>query len=247
KWGAKSFDAPMAFLRTPIREQVFLEPPAEHRQHCIENFGGNPGDVVWKLNCTNCEPNEDTVDFDARCSKINIDELNMRRSVSEPSIYVSEDAKITAARHVDDGMAIGEGPDPDEFVEALGEHFLLQFTPEMTRGFSVRVAPKTIDSSLDHTGAQHAKAVATPGLKPEVKKDGEELLSDDEARYDLQLAAKKISRGMSQPTAGDALRLERAARYFGGAREFANLIAPEVTDNIVARVRVDSDWAGDKI
>eukprot|EP00959_Pyramimonas_sp_CCMP1952_P209340 4379529-Pyramimonas_sp.AAC.1 len=67
------------------------------------------------------------------------------------------------ARHVDGGMVIGEGRGPDDFLEALGEHFLLRTTLDMTRvssqvhlgritrklnnvmGFSIRVSPKTID------------------------------------------------------------------------------------------------------
>ncbi|CAK0831379.1 unnamed protein product [Prorocentrum cordatum] len=181
------------------------------------------------------------VNFDARYREITIEQLNTRRLVSEPSACVCEDAKVVVTRHVDDGMVIGDGSGPDEFLEALGEHFLLRITPEMTRGssqvhfgriirklshgmgFPVRVAPKTTYNLLEHRGVQNAKAVATPGLKSAAQQDGEELLTDGEARK------------------------FRAARYLGGAGEFANPIAPEAVGSIAIEVKVGSGWAGDEL
>ncbi|CAK0886425.1 unnamed protein product, partial [Prorocentrum cordatum] len=189
---------------------VFLEPPAEYKQYGIENGGEDLGDVAWKLNCTTYGLNVATVDFDAHYSQINIEKLNMRRFVSEPSVYVGEDMMTVVARRVDTGMVIG------------GE-----------------------------------------GLKSETKQEGEELLSDEDARKfrtgtgkllfvaaercDLQFATKEISRGMSQPTVGDALLLKRAARYLSGTRGYISLIVPEDRNNIILQVEVDSDWAGDKM
>ncbi|CAK0788243.1 unnamed protein product, partial [Prorocentrum cordatum] len=115
KWKVKFFDISKAFLHAPIREKVFLEPPAEHRRYCSENFGADPGDVVWRLNCAIYRLNETTVDFDAHYSQTNFEKLNMRRLASEPRVYVSKDAMTIVARHVDDGMVIGEGNGPDEF------------------------------------------------------------------------------------------------------------------------------------
>eukprot|EP00959_Pyramimonas_sp_CCMP1952_P228839 4784567-Pyramimonas_sp.AAC.1 len=63
----------------------------------------------------------------------------------------------------------------------------------------------------------------------------------------MQLATKEISRGMSQPTVGDALRLKRAARYPSGTRDYNSLIAPEDQNSIVLNVKVASDWPGDEI
>eukprot|EP00959_Pyramimonas_sp_CCMP1952_P436790 9145851-Pyramimonas_sp.AAC.1 len=100
-------------------------------------------------------------DFDDPYSQINIQKLNTRRLVSEPGVYVSEDMMTVVARHVDDGMVIGEGKGPDDFLEALviGEgkgpdmtggcsqvhlgRIIRKLNSEM--GCSIRVSPKTID------------------------------------------------------------------------------------------------------
>eukprot|EP00959_Pyramimonas_sp_CCMP1952_P247464 5173273-Pyramimonas_sp.AAC.1 len=60
----------------------------------------------------------------------------MRRLVSEPNVYASGDTMTAVARHVNRGMVIGEGKGPDDVLEALGAHFLLKTTPDMTRGTS---------------------------------------------------------------------------------------------------------------
>ena len=115
---------------------MFLEPPAEYKQFCIDTFGYDPGDVVWLLQCTIYGLNEAMVDFDVHYSDINTKELGMRRLVSEPSVYVSEDMRTIVSRRVDDGVVLGEGDGPEEFLEGLGQHFLLKISPEMTTGSS---------------------------------------------------------------------------------------------------------------
>ena len=76
------------------------------------------------------------VDFDAHSSDVNINHLGMRRLISEPSVYVSEDMRTIVSRHVDDGIAIGDAEGPDDFLDGLGQHFLLKISPEMTTGSS---------------------------------------------------------------------------------------------------------------
>ena len=48
RWKMKFFNISRAFLRTPIRERVLLEPPAEYREYCIEDFGDDAGEERHK-------------------------------------------------------------------------------------------------------------------------------------------------------------------------------------------------------
>ncbi|CAK0858494.1 unnamed protein product [Prorocentrum cordatum] len=199
-WKAKFFDISRAFLHTPIRDRVFLETPAEYKQYCIDNFGYDPGDVVWLMQRTIYGLNEAMVDFDAHYSDISVNQLGMRRLISEPNIYVSENSKAPVSRHVDDGLVIGEGSAPDDFLAGFGRHFLLKITPEMTtgssqlhldrvikmldngRGYTSQIAAKTIESLLELQGVGSGKAVATPGVKIDAKQADEQQLNNDQAK-----------------------------------------------------------------
>jgi hypothetical protein len=41
------FDISQAFLHTPIRANVLLEPQREYWAYCLPSYNTDPGDVVW--------------------------------------------------------------------------------------------------------------------------------------------------------------------------------------------------------
>ena len=77
---------------------------------------------------------EAMVDFDTHYSEVSTERLGMRRLVSEPSVYVEDSSGVIVTKHVDDGMVVGTDRASDNFLQKLGEHFLLKISPVLRPG-----------------------------------------------------------------------------------------------------------------
>jgi len=118
---------------------------------------------------------------------------------------------------------------------------------------------------LDEWDMSDARALSSPGAAAEkpnaVEKADEDKTLDDaiEAkkyrraaarinymsldRCDLSFASKEASRGMSNPTHGDVVRLKRILRYLRGCPRAVNVFCWQGPQNSILGL-CDSDWAG---
>ncbi len=133
RFEVRFFHISWAFLHTPIREKLYLEPPREYREYCLGNLHADPGDVVWLLHCTIYRLNVTMVDFDTHYAEVSSTKLGMARLVAEPSVSTIE-GPVIVTKHVDDGMVIGDGKAVMQFLADLSEHFLLKVSPILAAG-----------------------------------------------------------------------------------------------------------------
>ena len=130
-YAVRFFDVSRAFLHTPIREDVWIEPPVEWK--------GN-GDEVWHMNCTVYGLQEAMVDFDTHfddvfCGKVEPDGrdmMQMTRHVSDPACWSGEGTHVV--KHVDDGVVVGPAECVNEVLAKLGQYFKLKVTDELATG-----------------------------------------------------------------------------------------------------------------
>ena len=270
------FDVRRAFLHTPIRDDVWIEPPPEWP---------NPRDEVWKLRCTLYGLQEAMVDFDTYFDEVVQGKVNyegypvmtMNRNLTDPASWRGE--KVLMAKHVDDGIVVGRSHDIDQALDKLGSYFILKITEEISvgreekllgslikrteDGFTQECLPSHIDKYLKILNMETASSVSTPGEKNDAKRLDEPELDAQEAetfrsavglalffvqfRPECLYAVKECSRGMRQPSTGDMRRAKRLARYFRGSRGVVLKLAPSFEDIQKITCACDSDWAKDTI
>jgi hypothetical protein len=270
------FDVRRAFLHTPIREDVWIEPPPEWP---------NPHDEVWHLRCTLYGLQEAMVDFDTYFDEVvqgkvsyeGYPVLGMSRNLTDPASWRGEG--VNMAKHVDDGIVVGKSHDIDAMLEKLGKYFILKVTDELsighqekllgsliTRtpdGFSQECLPAHIDKYLKILNMETCSSVSTPGEKADTRRPDEIELDPQEAetyrsavglalffvqfRPECLYAVKECSRGMRQPTVGDLRRAKRIARYLRGSRGLVLKLTPKLEEIQKITCACDSDWAKDMV
>ena len=197
-YAVKFFDISRAFLHTPIREDVCLQPPPDYFAYCLEVYGVDPGDIVWQLRCTIYGLKEAMVDFDQHFEEANVQHMGMRRLVSDPAVYANDQTGVIMSKHVDDGLMIGSETAVEEYEAKLSEHFMLKSSEFMAvdaehvylgkvirrieGGFAVRCGDKLVENFLESLELADCKSVPTPGLPVDCRVPGEEPLGPVEAR-----------------------------------------------------------------
>jgi len=175
-------------------------------------------------------------------------------------------------------MVVGTRDKVQVFLEQLRFHFLLKIASELggswqkllageyhrvPGGFVQRCKQSLYDKLFALLGLEKASAVGTPGVKQEMRVEGEVMLEAPGARLfreatgvvlhivlyrpDCQYCAKECARGMSAPTRGDMIRLKRLARYMLGTRYLELWIVPVTELQHLVECHCDSDWATDKV
>ena len=224
------FHVRRAFFHTPIREDVWIEPPPEWP---------NPNDELWHLRCTLYGLQEAMVDFETYFDEVaqgkvnyeNYPVMNMNRNLVDPASWRRDGGNM--AKHVDDGTVVGESNSNDKMLERLGKYFVLKITDELTigmaekllgsffimrtpDGFTQECLPAHIDKYFKTLNMETCSSVSTPGEKNDRKSPDEPELDAQEAetyrsavglafffvqfRPECLHAVKECSRGMRQPT-----------------------------------------------
>ena len=130
-YAAKIFDVSRAFLHTPAREDVWVEPPPEWP---------NPQSMVWYMNCTLYGLQEAMADFDSYFDKVlqgklepdGRDKTNLKRHVADPASWSGDG--VFLLKHVDDGLIVGPIELIDETLEKLKQYFKLRVTEALAMG-----------------------------------------------------------------------------------------------------------------
>ena len=270
------FDISRAFLHTPLREDVWVEPPPEWP---------NPHNEIWKLECALYGLNESMVDFDTHFDAVVTGEtvyegfvtMSMKRHKTEPASWSG--AAVHLAKHVDDGIVVGTKDGVDTFVSELHQYFLLKMSEELDEhtwvkflageykripgGFAQRCTPSLYDRLFSTLGLERASSMSTPGLKAEAKRETETRLDGALAttfrtatgiamhiamyRPDCQFSTKECARGMSSPTIQDMQRVKRLGRFYVGTRWVSLRLTPDSDQSHSVTSWCDSDWATDRI
>ena len=133
-YAVKFFDISRAFLHTPIREDLCLQPPSDYWTYWKDMSGEDLGDVVWQMQCTIYGLKEAMVDFDTHFEKINVEELGLRRFKSDPAAYADDRSGLILSKHVDDGIMVGTKRAIDDYEAQLSKHFMLKTSPYLEEG-----------------------------------------------------------------------------------------------------------------
>lgn len=120
-----------AIFHTPVRKQVWVEPPAEWP---------NPNEEAWALNYTVYALKEVMVDFDnhfgdALSGRVEDDgkvSIKTRKHFGDPASWSG--ASVYMAKHVDDGTMVGPIKRVDKVLEDNNMFFKLQVTDILGSG-----------------------------------------------------------------------------------------------------------------
>merc|ERR1712194_62099 len=118
-------------------------------------------------------------------------------------------------------------------------------------------------SVLENMGCSTSKGAPTPGVKAEARQLDESPLTPRSSthlrgvvgqcmyiaheRCDIQYSTKEVARGVSKPSQQDLMRTKRLVKYLAGSRDLENILEPVKGSSWSIVVRVDSDWATDKV
>ena len=177
---AATADFSVAFMQTPMTEEVFVEPPEK---------ANLPKDKVWRLrralNGLRCA----AAAFEAHLWSL-LEGVGFRRSMAAPSIYNREDDGVNMSVHVDDPLEIGPAGPIRILFEWLGQRIAVKGleTFDSVRGLKylgmlyytipggyLETTPSGyIEGMASMMGVTHAKTPTTPGIRPRQPTEAEE-------------------------------------------------------------------------
>ena len=174
---AATADFSVAFMHTPMTEEVFVEPPEE---------ANLPKDTVWRL-CA-------AAAFQAYLGSL-LEDVGFRRGMAAPSIYNREDDGVKMSTQVDDPLVIGPDGPIGILCEWLGQSIAVKGleTFDSVRGLKdlgmvyytipggyLETTPSGyIEGMASMMGTTHAKTCTTPGIRPKHPTEAEEKLVDE--------------------------------------------------------------------
>ena len=264
---AATADFSVAFMHTPLEEEVLVEPPPEL---------GRPRDVVWRLKRALYGLRCAAAAFQRHLCRL-LESVGFRRGRAAQSIYYREADGVRMSVHVDDPLAVGPHAAVLALFEYLRSHIAVKVVEELTDkagvtylgmlyrripgGFVERIPPGYISSMAEALGVVRSKPPVTPGVKVRHLKPADEAPLDParhrlyrgivgrlqwilRVRVDLLYAVKELSRWLQAPREVDSIAAKRVVKYALSTSDYALTLVPTPGQTLVIRGGSDSDWAG---
>ena len=259
-------DSQSAFLQAPLREAVWIEPPAE---------AGLPKSTVWRACKAFPGLRGSPVAWGDYADSVLARRHGLVRSRVDVCLYSLGNAdrgRLWLLRHLDDFLCAGSSPlvrallaDMQSslllegvcFLAAPGDklRFLGVDILRTAQGFRVACAQELVQEVLAELGLQQARPAKLPAERPKATASPP-LNEADHRRYrsvvgrllwlcscrpDLQFAVGRCARAVHAPQEHHWAAVKRIGRYLAGAPALAIHLAPRGPWRLEAHV--DADWA----
>ncbi|CAE7029215.1 GIP [Symbiodinium sp. CCMP2592] len=266
-------DAENAYWQVPIKEDVYMYPPAEWLEK--RKAAGLPHQgLVWKLKKEwygRQIAGQSFVDWAAQQAKTE----DFDRCQAAPWFFYNAARDASMEVHMDDFYGTAPEREAVEFLESLSKKIVMKYkihrpgdTFEHLKrlrtvhedGMMVKPNPKYLEGMLETLGLKEANAAPTPESTAKETFKAEPLDEQKTFEYrscvgkalylsfdrpDCQHAVRELTKYMKQPTTEAMNSLRRLARYLKGTRDMGVWL-PREGDLECLEAISDTDWANCK-